>query len=60
MNTYLVSVEFKNGYRCEGEFAAHNESEAIAKASDFVADDAKSVLWWYIDRENPIITAKLI
>ena len=60
MNTYLVSVEFKSGYRCVCEFAAHNESEAIAKARDFVADDAKAVWCWYTERDIPIITAKLI
>lgn len=60
MNTYLVNIEFKNGYRCICEFVARNENDAIIKAQEFIADSSKSVYWWYIDRENPTITCKII
>ena len=57
MNTYLVNIEFKNGYRCICEFTAHDEDEATIKAQEFVA---KAVYWWYIDRVNPTITCEVI
>ena len=60
MNTYLVNIEFKNGYRCICEFTAHDEDETTIKAQEFVADSTKAVYWWYIDRENPTITSEVI
>ena len=58
MHTYLVNIEFKNGYDFRGEFIAKNPDDAVNDAWRFLQNAAKK--WWYIDINDAVVSVKQV